>query len=234
MHIYSKAACRSPFFWDGELEGLLLCIACRKILAACWQEVSQSDIFSDMILNTRPVSEDCFALRLKSGTLNLQKKNFSFIPVMMLLWDCTGNVITAQNNRRLFPMLSANVDDALSTVTAPHMPLMDSKQLVSARLTFSYHNLIILMILLLNLTCILPKGSHGWTRCMNLSWGSENVQGWQYIVMCLSMCVRVSVWAFKFMLLCGAFHRRTQPSSIDHDHTSRHREQEEDYGKLFA
>lgn len=29
--------------------------------------------------------------------------------------------------------------------------LMDSKQLVSARMTFSYHNLIILMILLLNL-----------------------------------------------------------------------------------
>lgn len=46
-------------------------------------------------------------------------------------------------------------------------PLMDSKQLVSARLTLSYHNLIILMILLLNLrrcTCINPEGSYGWTH----------------------------------------------------------------------
>ena len=123
----------------------------------------------------------------------------------MLLWDCTGNVITAQNNRRLFPMLSANVDDALSTVVATHAPLMDSKQLVSARLTSSYHNLIILMILLLNLrgrTCILPEGSHAWTRCMNLSWGSENVQGWRYTVVCLSMCVCVSMHAFKSLCPC--------------------------------
>lgn len=85
---------------------------------------------------------------------------------------------------------------SLRTLTAS--PLMDSKQLVSARLTLSYHNLIILMILLLNLrrcTCIHPEGSHGWTRCMNLTWGSGNVQGWLYTVLCLSMCV--CVWLMR-------------------------------------
>lgn len=83
---------------------------------------------------------------------------------------------------------------SLHTLTAS--PLMDSKQLVSARLTLSYHNLIILMILLLNLrrcTCIHPEGSHGWTHCMNLTWGSGNVRGWQYTVVCLPVCVCVRV-----------------------------------------
>lgn len=65
------------------------------------------------------MSEDCFAPRLKSGTLNLQKKgNFSFIPATLLLWESAGNAIIAQTHRRLFPMLSANVDDALSSVVA--------------------------------------------------------------------------------------------------------------------
>ncbi len=81
---------------------------------------------------------------------------------------------------------------------------MDSKQLVSARLTLSYHNLIILMILLLNLrryTCIHPEGSHGWTLCMNLAWGSGNVQGWLYTVLCLSKCVCMCVCVMQ-MCLC--------------------------------
>lgn len=118
---------------------------------------------------------------------------------MLLLCESGGNVIIAQIHRRLFPMLSANVDDALPQSLLRALsasPLMDSKQLVSARLTLSYHNLIILMILLLNLrrcTCIHPAGSHGWTHCMNLTWGSGDVQGWQYTVVCLSMCVRACV-----------------------------------------
>lgn len=83
---------------------------------------------------------------------------------------------------------------SLHTLTAS--ALMDSKQPVSARLTLSYHNLIILMILLLNLrrcTCIHPEGSHGWTHCMNLTWGSGDVQGWQYTVVCVLVCVRINV-----------------------------------------
>lgn len=39
---------------------------------------------------------------------------------MLLLWESGGNVIIAQIHRRLFPMLSANVDDALPSVVAPH------------------------------------------------------------------------------------------------------------------
>lgn len=42
-----------------------------------------------------------------------KKGNFSFIPAMLLLCESGGNVIIAQIHRRLFPMLSANVDDAL-------------------------------------------------------------------------------------------------------------------------
>ncbi len=38
---------------------------------------------------------------------------------MLLLWESGGNVIIAQIHRRLFPMLSANVDDALPLVDAP-------------------------------------------------------------------------------------------------------------------
>lgn len=59
-------------------------------------------------------------------------------------------------------LMMPSLRSSLCTLTAS--PLIDSKQLVSARLTLSYHNLIILMILLLNLRCctyIHPEGSYG-------------------------------------------------------------------------
>lgn len=103
-------------------------------------------------------------------------------------------------------LMMPSPQSALCTLTAS--PQMDSKQLVSARLTLSYHNLIILMILFLNLrccTCIHPEGSHGWTHCMNLTWGLGNVQGWLHRVVCLPMCV----------CDCATLHRQTPLSSSD-------------------
>lgn len=79
---------------------------------------------------------------------------------------------------------------SLHTLTAS--PLMDSKQLVSARLTLSYHNLIILMILLLNLrrcTCIHPGGKP-W---LNALYESH---------MRLGKCPRVTIYSGVFTRVC--------------------------------
>lgn len=85
---------------------------------------------------------------------------------------------------------------------------MDSKQLVSARLTLSYHNLIILMILLLNLrhcTCIHPGGGEK-TMVECLVWIShearEMSKGEYTVCVFTRVCVCVCINTHMQMWLC--------------------------------
>lgn len=73
-----------------------------------------------------PMSEDCFALRLKSRTFTLREKKINKFQIF--IHSETFNVIIAQIHRRLSPMLSANVDDApLLARCCTHASVMASK-----------------------------------------------------------------------------------------------------------
>lgn len=92
---------------------------------------------------------------------------------------------------------------SLCTLTAS--PLIDSKQLVSARLTLSYHNLIILMILLLNLrrcTCIHPEGSYGWTHLYESHMSLRKCEKGYNIQWCNYPCVFVCRNVCACVLVC--------------------------------
>lgn len=166
---------------------------------------------------------------LKVGHLTRKKGTFL---LFLQCYYCEGAVVTLlllRSTAGFSPccqLMLMMPSPRLSLRTLTASPLMDSKQLVSARLTLSYHNLIILMILLPNFReaslAYTRRGGGGlWLNAFVwISHESEEMsKGYNIQCVCSCVCSNMSLSADK--------HNPAAPTTAWH-------RQQEGYGKLLA